>query len=511
MSQSEDNKRLIVNTIALYLRSFIVILVTLYTSRIVLRELGVDDYGIYNVVGSIVVLFSFLNSAMTLATQRFITYEQGTGDINSTNRIFSVSLTVQAILAFVLLSVVELFGVGFLNNQLNIPEDRLVAANWVFQFSMLTFVFNMLKVPYEATVIANEKMTFFAYVSIFDVILKLLFISLLSYYQGDKLILYAFLIMIINVLNSFIYIIYCKRNFQTCKFYLVKDKPLYKQLISFSGWSLFGSATNILSQNGFVFLINIFYGVAVNAALGISTQVNSALASFINSFQTAYRPQIVKTFAANNSSRLKLLVVSTSKISFSLMIIPTLILIVNMPLVLNIWLTDVPEYTIQFCQLVLVCSVIDSITGPYFATIAATGEIKWYQVAISASFILDLIFSYLLIKLGLIPYLILLSRITTRGVLNMIIGLFFLKKQIDFPLLLYVKSCIIPIILIVSVSVCVLIPLSKLFSGWLLFLVSSFFIVVYMFTAIYYCLLDIAERETVKTFFMSKFSKIFHR
>lgn len=506
-SYKEDNKRLAKNTVALYIRTAIVMIVSLYVSRVLLKVLGVDDFGIYNVVGSIVVLFSFLNASMTSASQRFITYTLPRNNLEESRKVFSASLSIQVVLAITLIFFVELFGIWFLNNRLNIPNIRLNAANIAFQFSIATFSINMLRVPYESTVIANEKMTFFAYASIFDAFLKLTIVLVLRITEVDKLVIYAFLLTVESLIMLVFYIVYCKNKFNTCAYSKVSDKRLYYKLFSYSGWSLLGSATNVATQNGFIFLLNIFCGVAVNAAMGIANQVNHAVNSFVSSFQTSYRPQIVKSYAKGEINHLNNLIVSTSKISYSLMIVPTLILIANMPFVLEIWLEKVPNFAVEFCQIILVCIIIDSITGSYNAAIMATGKIRNYQISISISFVLDLAVSYTLLKCGIFPYLVLISRVFTRGCVNMAIGLFFIKKELNFKIKVYLKNCIFPISISLSICFPPMLLIMNNFDGLERFLLSVLIISAIMIICILYIILEKQERNYILALIKNKIKK----
>lgn len=478
LSHSAANKRLAKNTMTLFLRTFFVMLVGLYVSRVLLQVLGVDDFGIYNVVGGIVVLFSFLNSAMAAASQRYITYTFGTGDPNETNKVFSASMTSQIAIDIVLLIVVEVFGLWFLNNKLQIPADRMTAANITFQFTVLTFCVNVVRIPYEATVIAYEKMSFYAIVSILDVLIRLLIVIILQFVNHDKLVTYGLLLFVSSIVLFTVYVYYCKRKFNTCHYYFVRDNKLYKKLFAFTGWSLFGSGANVLTQQGFVFMLNIFYGVVVNAAMGIANQVNSAMTTFINSFQMSYRPQIVKSYAQGDTLHLITLINTSSKMSFALIIMPVLILIFNMPLVLKLWLGEVPEYAVQFCQLILICTTIDSISGSYNAGIMATDKIRNYQMAISISFLLDLIISFILIKAGILPYFVLLSRIATRGCINLLIGLFYLRKLLIFNVKSYAKDVLSRIVLMLLIILPVLFVLYTHYNSWQMLIISSVYVLI---------------------------------
>jgi len=506
-SHTQDNKRLAKNTVALYLRSILVLFVGLYVSRVLLQVLGVEDYGIYNVVGSVVIFFSFLNAAMTASSQRFLTFEIGRGDDEGVKRVFSVSLTSQIVLSIVLVGIMEVVGIWFLNNKLNIPAERLPAANWVFQLSIITFVINMIVVPYSAMIVAYEKLTFFAYVSIVDVLLKLGIVLLLSTIECDKLVLYAFLIMIVVLIMLVLNAVYCKKRFQSCSFVVVKDAESYKHLFLYSGWSLLGSSTNVATQNGFTFILNIFYGVTLNAAMGIANQVNTAVSNFVNSFQTSYRPQIVKAYAQNDHNHLVGLIFTTSKMSYALMVIPTLLLIFNMPIILDIWLTEVPPYAVQFCQIILICTLVDAVTSPYNAAIMATTQIRNYQIAISISFVVDLLVSYLLFVVGFKPYLILLSRLVTRGGVNMVIGWYYMVELLQFPLKDYLQKCLKPILIVSVLTIPVLVVFYHFFSGWLMLLLSTLFVIVSYYYLIMYKVLTEQERAHVIGYLKSKLKR----
>lgn len=507
-SYKEDNKRLAKNTIALYFRTAIVMVVSLYVSRILLKVLGVDDFGIYNVVGSIVVLFSFLNTAMTSASQRFITYSISHDGLEETQKVFSASLIIQFFFALILVALVEICGSWFVNTKLSIPHERLFAAKVAFQFSIATFCINMLRVPYESSVIANEKMTFFAYASIIDAILKFSIVLLLQILSVDKLIVYASLLTLEAIIMFCVYFIYCRWKFEICVLRMVRNSNLYKKLLSFSGWNLLGSSTNVGTQNGFIILLNIFCGVSVNAAMSIANQVNGAIGSFIGSFQTSYKPQIVKAYAQGDIKHLNDLVISTSKISFSLMVVPILILIVNMPLVLEIWLVNVPRFTVEFCQLILVCSLIDSISGSYNAAILASGKIKYYEIFISCSFLLDLVISYLLLHFGALPYWGLLSRILTRGIINMIIGLLFLKKILSFSIKEYMKQCLIPILILLICCVPLQCLLRLNLDKWYLLGVSFVTVIISVAILLPLLLLNKSERSFFINVVKTKVSKL---
>lgn len=467
----ENNKRLLKNTGAMYCRTFIVLVVSLYITRVILKELGETDYGVYNLVGSIVVLFSFLNTSLTQAIQRFITIEVGKNDIYKINTIFNISFLVQIFVAFLVFFLCESVGLFVVNNYIQVG-NRINAANWVFQFSVITTLVSILRIPFEALVVANEKMSFYALVSIIEVFLKLLICFFLALGSGDKLILYSFLLAGVSLISFAIYIVYCKMHFVYSKIKKTWDAKLIKQILSFSGWSLLGSVSNLATMSAFTFLINVYYGVLANAALGIANQVYAAVNQFIGNFQSSFRPQIIKSYAANEFDYFMKLIFSTSKLSYLLILMPVVVLIFNMPLVLTVWLGNVPKYTVEFCQLILVCSLFDGLTGSYYCAITATGKIRKYQIALSCSFLLDLVLSISLMSIGIQPEKVLYSRIATRGVLNMLIGLFFMEKLINFQIKGYVVKVVLPITLLTLVLACSGEVFKYYFTGWNLLLLS---------------------------------------
>lgn len=448
-----DNKRLAKNAIYLYIRTFFVLIVSLYTSRLIFLALGETDLGIFNVVGGIVTLMAFFQSAQTKATSRFITYELGTKDKKGEpEKIFSLCFTIHVLIALVVLFLGETVGLSLVNHWIEIPPDRVVAANWIYQFALLTFCIHLLQVPYNAVIIAHERMSVFAYMSIFEVALKLGVVYLLTYSGGDKLILYGGLLSAVALVLLLSYGTYVKNKFPLYKTRLLWDKEKCLQIFSFSGWTLVGSSANTATQQGVSLLFNKFIGLLANTALGFANQVNAAVGQFVSSFTTAFNPQIIKLYAQKDYGSLHVLMTRASKFSFFLAYLIALPLIVNMDFILQIWLKDVPLYTTEFCQLILICSIIDATTGVINTSITATGNIKKYQIGISISFLCDLLLAFFLLKLGVHPALVFASRILTRGIVNMFIGLYFAKCQIDYNIINYIKRVLVPITITVLAS-----------------------------------------------------------
>lgn len=441
----------------LYFRMLLTMAVTLYTSMVVLKTLGVDDFGIYNIVGGVVVLFSFLNNAMSTATQRFLNFEMGRGAEGDVNRMFSMSMTAHLSIALIVVLLSETIGLWFLNTQLNIPADRMNAANWVYQFTILTFCIQIIRVPYNASIIAYEKMSFYAYISIIEVVLKLLIVFLLLLFGWDKLQLYAVLTCGVTFIILILYKLYCNKAFTTCRYSFFWDKSLYKKLMSFSGWSLFGSVANVGAQQGLNILLNIFFGVAINAAMGIANQVSSAVFGFVSNFQTAFNPQIVKSYAMNDREYFMNLIFQSSKFSYYLLLLLSIPLLICTDFILQVWLTNVPEYTAPFCRLIILFLLVDAISAPLWMSVQATGDIRNYQILIGSLILLNFPLAYLVLKLGYPPESVLIVRVLIN-LLTYVVRIFYLRSKIDLPSGKYIRE----VILVVSLVTLLALPLPLL-------------------------------------------------
>ncbi|MDB4366659.1 MATE family efflux transporter, partial [Akkermansiaceae bacterium] len=379
MSNIENSKRIALNTALLYFRMLISMGVSLYTSRIVLNTLGVEDFGIYNVVGGVVMMFSFLNASMSTATQRFLSFEIGKKNLNELEKTFSMSINIHVIIAIFVFIFAETIGLWFLNHKLVIPIYRLEVANWVYQFSVFSLMVSIIRVPFNSLIIAHERMKVFAYVSIFEAILKLLLVLLLIRLEFDKLQMYSILIFIVTIIVCLTYWLYCNNNFKNTRYIFCWKNKLFKTLISYGGWNLFGGISGVAMQNGLNILLNLFFGPIVNAARAISFQVNATVNGFVSSFQIAMYPQIVKSYAKDEVKYMHKIIFQGSKYSFYLLLFVTLPILMETESVLTYWLGIVPEYTVLFCRLVLINSLIDCISGPLMSATQATGKIKAYQ------------------------------------------------------------------------------------------------------------------------------------
>lgn len=402
MSQtSNNNTRIAKNTLMLYFRMLLLLVINLYTSRVILKELGVDDYGIYNVVGGIVVILSFLNNAMAGGTQRFMNVEMGKKNQNALNKVFSTSQQIHMFVAIIVLIIAETIGLWFLNSQMNIPTLRMEAANWVYQFSVLTALFGIFTVPYNAAIISHEKMSAFAYISILEAGLKLTVAFAIIWSPFDKLIFYAFLMLVIGIVNCSIYAVYGIRHFRECRNTTIKiDKPMMKQMLSFSGWTVFGNLGYILHTQGIAILINMFFTVAINAAQGIANQVNGVVTQFANNFLVALNPQVVKTYAAGEYEQMHNLIIRGCKMAFCLMAFFVIPLALEASTVLKVWLGIVPDYAVIFMRLVLLISLVNSFSSLLAAAKGATGDIKSYQVTLTLIGSLHIPLVWIAFKLG---------------------------------------------------------------------------------------------------------------
>lgn len=406
-----NSSRIAKNTIALYFRQILIMLVSLYTVRVVLNTLGAEDYGIFNVVAGVVVLFSFVNNAMATSVQRFLNFYLGKNDTEKTRNVYSASLVIHGVICLIFVVLAETVGLWFVNAKLNIPTGRSNAAFWCYQAAVITTLANIMRVPYNAVIIAYEKMSFFAGLSIVEAVLKLLVVFLLKITPLDKLVFYSFLLAGVSFIILAIYKFYCNKKFEIAHYSRNQDKGLGKELVSFSGWSLFGAVANVANTQGTNIVLNIFTNVTVNAAMGIANQVNAAVYSFVSNFQTAFNPQLVKSYAAGEKEEFQKLVSRSAKFSFYLLWLIVLPVYVNCDFLLSLWLKNVPRYSVGFVRLVLIFSLIESLNGPLWISIQATGKIRAYQIIIGIINILNLPFSIAAFCLGANPYWILYIRI----------------------------------------------------------------------------------------------------
>lgn len=445
-----DNKRIARNTVFLYFRMLLVMGISFYTSRVVLNTLGIDDFGIYNIVGGVVVLFSFMRGGITSAIQRYINYALGKNDHGYVQQIFISSFHILGWLSAILLVVLETAGLWFVNHKLSIPPGSMFATNVVYQLSILTFIAGVLRSPYESLIMAHERMSFYAYISIVEALLKLLIVFMLVIVSADKLILYASLTLVVTLVISLIFAIYNRIHFRLRVFGRY-DRGIVRDLTSFSGWNIFGSIADIGYQQGTNVILNMFYGVAFNATMGIGNQVKNAVFSFVRNIVIAANPQIYKLYAAGQTDEFEHLVLRISKFAFFLFLCIAIPLIFNMEYILCLWLGDLPPKCSRFCVLIIIFCLIDTLTGPLWTAAQAQGDIRLYQIYTSAIMLLNLPLTYIFFRCGFAPEYLLYIQIAVV-ILTLIFRIFFLNHKKIIPASGYLRNVILPVSVVSAVS-----------------------------------------------------------
>lgn len=448
---SENSRRIARNTALLYVRTLFSQLLALYTSRKILEILGVEDFGIYNVVGGVVGLLTFLNGSMAVATQRFLTVELGRNDLKAYNRVFSMSCAIHLMLALIVILAAETIGLWFMNTYLNIPDARMAAANWVYQLSILSVAVGIAQTPYMASLTAHEHMDVFAYVGMGESVLRLAIVFLLLFINYDHLIVYALLCLGVQLLSATIYRMYAIRQFQECRFIRQWDRGLFRSMLGFTGWNLFGTIAWILKDQGINMLMNIFGGPAINAARGVSYQVANAVQNLVNGFGVAVNPQLTKNYASGNSDNLIRLMMTSSKISFFLLLLIALPVMIEITYLLNLWLVEVPTYTAIFTQLILIEALINTYGGPMITGLMATGKIKWYQIVVGSAMLLNVPVSYVLLHNGhsiVTPLFVSIFVVT----ISLLLRLLFCQHKLGFSIRKYFNIVIVPTLGVAFIS-----------------------------------------------------------
>lgn len=465
---SDNNKRIAKNTLLLYVRMLFTMAVSLFTSRVILNTLGVEDYGINNVVGGIVTMFSVLSGSLSSSISRFITFELGKGNIERLKTIFSTGVNIQLGMSVLIIIIAEAVGIWFLNTKMNIPTDRMVAANWVFQCAILTFVLNLLSVPYNAAIIAHEKMSAFAYISVVEVSLKLIIVYMLMISPFDRLETYAVLLLLVGAVIRFIYGYYCKRHFEECTYHFVFDKPVLKEMTGFAGWNFLGNGAYMLNTQGVNIIMNLYFGVAVNAARGIATQVDAALKQFVNNFTTAVNPQITKSYAQGDLDYMHKLVCRSAKFSAFLMMFFAVPIILETNTILTIWLKTVPDYAVIFLQWIIISSFMDTVLANSLVTsMFATGKIKRYQIIVTTVGCLVFPLSWIAFKLGFEPQVGYILYFIIYTIL-LLVRLYLLKDMVKLPVMMYIREVLYKLAPIIVVGFAIPgILILTMDAGWL--------------------------------------------
>lgn len=486
--------------------------ISLYTSRVVLNELGIDDYGIYNVVGGIVAMFHVISGALSSAISRFITFELGRDNTDKLKKVFSSAITIQIFIAIIIIILAESIGLWFLNNKMVIPIDRLNAAHWVYQFSIVTFAINLISVPYNAAIIAHEKMSAFAYIGIIEVISKLGISLAIAISPIDRLIFYGLMLMIIAVIIRVIYTYYCKKYFKECSEYkFIFDKELFKEMFGFAGWNFIGSSSAVLRDQGGNILINMFNGPEVNTARGLAMQVSAAIQGFVTNFMTALNPQITKSYASGQYDYMMTLIFQGARLSYYILLLLSLPVIFNAQYLLSLWLETVPDHTVVFVQLILIFAMSESLAAPLVTAMLATGEIRNYQLVVGGLQLLNLPISYVLLRNGYAPEVIFIVAIFISVCCEMA-RLYMLRKMIKLPVRSFISkvyfnvigvtliASIIPYLFVVNLEV-----------SFLNFLVCCLICVMSTMISIYFIGCDRNDRVLVKKLLNNIIQKIKNR
>lgn len=451
---SENTKRIAKNTLMLYVRMLFGMLVSLYTSRVVLNTLGVEDYGIYNVVGGFVAMFSLVSSSLSSSTSRFLTFELGKGDRERLKETFSTSLLIHLLLAGIILILAESVGVWFLNTQMTIPAERLYAANWVFQASILSFMFGLFSVPYNASIVSHERMSAFAYIGILDILLKLAIVLFIAYapFRFDRLIVYALLLVAVGMSLQCVYLWYCRKNFEECRLRFRFNKACWKEMSAFAGWNFIGCSSVLLKDQGVNILLNLFVGPVLNAARGIAGSVNAAVTSFTGNFMTALNPQITKSYATNDRTYMISLVERGSRFSFYILWVLVLPILFETEFVLTLWLKQYPEHTVNFVRLTLVLSLFEVLSYTLITLQVSTGKIRNYQLAVGGMQMMNFPLSYLCLKIGFFPESVLIVALII-SVICLLLRLYFLRLMVGLSARSFLRNVGVNVLAVTFASI----------------------------------------------------------
>lgn len=506
----ENTKRVAKNTGLLYLRTIVLMFISIYTSRIVLEALGIDNYGINNVVGGVVGMFSIISGPLTGSISRFLTFALGEGDKEKLQKVFSLSVNIQIFIGLIVIIVAEIIGVWFINNKLNIPPDRLIAAHWVFQLSLISFFIGLINVPYGSCLVAHERMGVFAYMTIVDVIIKLLFAYAIFITPFDKLITFAVLNVSVGIIMRIIYVIYCIRNFEECKYkWATFDKSLAKEMTNFAWWSFFGNTAWMFNTQGVNILINMFFGIIYNAARGVAGQVEGAVMSFVGNFSTALNPQITKSYAAGDKDYLFSIICRGTKFTYFLTLLFVIPLWFEAQTVLSIWLVEVPADAAIFLNLSLVCAILTSAAQPLLTAILATGEIRKYEIVTTLTGCLVFPLTYIAYKLGfniLSTYYIYMVVYTYL----IWIKILFAKRQIGFKPSMFFDKVLRPCVLSTAIAfICPVVISYIMEDGLIRLIVLTLSTIIWTSISIYFLGLTTGEKIFIKDKIASNCKKIY--
>ena len=504
MSESSPNTRLARNSVFMSIRMVIVLIISLYTTRVVLRVLGVEDYGVYNVVAGFVSMFAFLNNALSSATQRYYNFELGKNGINGAQIVYCTSLIIHLLLSILVVSLTEPIGLWYLHHKMVLPGGRMHAAEFIFHSSVLSLFISILTTPFTAAVMAHEKMDFYALLGILDAVLKLIMVFVLPFMPGDKLICYGVFYLLITLSNSSLYFAYCKHKFEEIRLGIKIPRSMVTGMLSFSGWNIFGSIAYVLREQGVNLVLNAFFGTIVNAARGVANQVNGALQGFISSLSTPTRPQVIQSYAHGNLDRAWNLTFSVSKLTCLFFFMVSLPICLEIDFILHIWLgDDIPDHTQLFIVLLLFTNTFGTWVSPISTIMHATGKMKFYQILSSVSNLMTVPLTYIFLMVGSIPeYAYLALFITT--VTNLFAGLISARKYAGLKFRIYFKSVLRPSLIAIFFSIPItLLPFVFLNPGPFRFILVLLFSTIVVSTISYSVALNNTERQLLRRLFQS--------
>ena len=503
-NNSANSKRIAKNTLVLYVRMLFLMVISLYTSRVILQALGVEDFGVYNVVGGFVALFAILSRSLSTAASRFLNFTMGRGDKEKLSNVFSTTFIIHAVLAILIAILAELVGVWFVNEKMVISPNRLEAANWVFQFSVLAFCLNLITVPYHAAIIAHERMSVFAYISIFEGVGKLVICYLVMVAPIDRLVFYAILMFLIHVGITFMNICYCRKNFEECILRSVYDKSLLREIFGFASWNMIGSSSAILRNQGNNILINLFFGPVVNAARAVANQVLHAVHAFVENFFIALKPQITQSYANGNWSYMMTLIFQGSRLSYYMLLILCMPILLNTDYLLHLWLRTVPDHSVSFVQLTLIFTMIESLSSTLITAQLATGKVKKYQLVVGGLQMMVVPVCYVILKFGGIPETILYVSIVF-SISCLCARLYMLRTNIHLDVLAYIKKVVLNVVL-VSLTAAVLPCLIIFYFEESLF--SFFIVTIVSLTSSFLSVLFVGCKSEERQFVYAKLSQV---
>ncbi len=498
-----DNKRIAKNTILLYFRMILLMAVTLYTSRVILATIGIEDYGIYNLIGGFITVFSFISASFVASIQRYFNVALGKKNEDEFKHVYSMSINMFTIFAIFLVVVGETLGYWFIVTQLNIPSGRENAAMWVYQISLITLIVNLFRTPDNAAIIAHERMGFYAYLSIVEAVLKLVIVFLLKRIGGDSLITYVLLYLTTTLIINLAYKCYCNINFPSCHYKYIWDSKLFRELISFSGWNLLSSGSHTLTNQGVNFFINRYYSVSLNAAQGIASTVYNAVNLFLTNFQTAFKPQLIKTYAAGEMKQHYILIMRTAKFSLYLMLIVVVPLIFNLPPILEAWLVDVPDYTEYFIIFILMAYLTDAIGAPLQTSIYANGNIRGLQITTSILYVFQLVVCFFLLRAKVLPYISAVITFVVHG-LFLIVSIYYAKKICGIVVKQFLMTVILPSTFVLILSLLFPFFMSLYSSNLYTALIFCILEAIWTIVMIYFVGLNSVEKQFIKELITKK-------